>query len=418
MKQVILLLSMCVLLLRTETARAQTASDYYTPLGIGSHVTLHTTGAIGPDRSARTTTYSIEGSDIISGHQYFMEIGAEYADPVQAWTSNTFRVLWLRKDSVGNVVLGAMSTTGSANIDSATVFNYDWFPNEFLTKGFSRTYPQGKQTYQDSVLSVTETVSVPAGTFTNCLKISDTHFDSTGTAVFREYHYYARGIGLVENIRTLPESQIHTDVLMEYGATAVANPLYGTWIKTSGPSDVVTYNFISNSDVTILVGSVLYTAKYVIDTSVTPHHISWYAGGKLANLGIWSISGNTLTVKASGGDTITFPSSFTDASTYTKQATGVGNNTVNQITRKISLSVNSPNPFSSLTDISFTLASASCVSLKVFDLSGREVATLVNNEMMPAGTYTKRWNGGPASSGVYLYRLAAGSSTKTTKAFR
>jgi hypothetical protein len=58
------------------------------------------------------------------------------------------------------------------------------------------------------------------------------------------------------------------------------------------------------------------------------------------------------------------------------------------------------------------------VSLKVFDLRGREMATLVNNEMMPAGTYAKRWNAGAASSGVYLYRLRAGSSTITTKALR
>jgi hypothetical protein len=78
--------------------------------------------------------------------------------------------------------------------------------------------------------------------------------------------------------------------------------------------------------------------------------------------------------------------------------------------------VNLFNPSSS--GISFALSSRLCVSLKAFDLAGREIATLVNNEMMSAGTYTKRWNAGAASSGAYLYRLRAGSSTVTTKAVR
>jgi hypothetical protein len=73
--------------------------------------------------------------------------------------------------------------------------------------------------------------------------------------------------------------------------------------------------------------------------------------------------------------------------------------------------------FNHLSDISFNLPFNSCVSLKVFDLHGREVATLVNNEMMPAGTYTKRWNSS-ISSGVYLYRLRAGSSMATTTVLR
>jgi len=74
------------------------------------------------------------------------------------------------------------------------------------------------------------------------------------------------------------------------------------------------------------------------------------------------------------------------------------------------------NPVSS--EVSFTLPFNSYVSLKAFDLRGCEVATLVNNELMSAGTYTKRWNSSVTSSGLYLYRLQAGSSTVTAKALR
>lgn len=56
----------------------------------------------------------------------------------------------------------------------------------------------------------------------------------------------------------------------------------------------------------------------------------------------------------------------------------------------------------------------SYVSLKIYDLLGREVATLVN-EKLPAGTYKKEWNAAGFPSGVYFYRLQAGSFTDTKK---
>jgi len=54
------------------------------------------------------------------------------------------------------------------------------------------------------------------------------------------------------------------------------------------------------------------------------------------------------------------------------------------------------------------------VALKVFDVLGREVATLVD-EVKPAGTYTVNFDARHLSSGVYYYRLTAGSFTQTRK---
>ncbi|MGD1047073.1 MAG: T9SS type A sorting domain-containing protein [Bacteroidota bacterium] len=78
------------------------------------------------------------------------------------------------------------------------------------------------------------------------------------------------------------------------------------------------------------------------------------------------------------------------------------------------LDQNYPNPFNPSTNISFNLSSKSFVSLKVFDLIGREVATIVSEEM-PAGRYSKQWNAASLSSGIYFYRLQAGSFTQTKK---
>jgi hypothetical protein len=78
------------------------------------------------------------------------------------------------------------------------------------------------------------------------------------------------------------------------------------------------------------------------------------------------------------------------------------------------LSQNYPNPFNPTTTIAFSLREASMVSLKVFDVVGREVATVID-EMMPAGSYTRQWNAGDLSSGVYYYRIHAGSFIETRK---
>jgi hypothetical protein len=78
------------------------------------------------------------------------------------------------------------------------------------------------------------------------------------------------------------------------------------------------------------------------------------------------------------------------------------------------LGQNYPNPFNPMTTISFYLPSRSFVSLKVFDMLGREVATIVSEEMQ-AGNYSQQWNAVNISSGVYFYRLQAGSFTETKK---
>ncbi len=75
---------------------------------------------------------------------------------------------------------------------------------------------------------------------------------------------------------------------------------------------------------------------------------------------------------------------------------------------------NYPNPFNPTTNMSFVIRHLSLVSLKVFDVLGKEVATLVN-EMKQPGEYTIQWNGEGVPSGVYFYRIVAGEFTQTKK---
>ena len=78
------------------------------------------------------------------------------------------------------------------------------------------------------------------------------------------------------------------------------------------------------------------------------------------------------------------------------------------------LSQNYPNPFNPSTTFSFYLPKRSYATLKIFDLLGREVATIVSEELT-AGNYSRKWNAGHIPSGVYFYRLQTGAFTETKK---
>lgn len=78
------------------------------------------------------------------------------------------------------------------------------------------------------------------------------------------------------------------------------------------------------------------------------------------------------------------------------------------------LAQNYPNPFNPATEFRYGLTTSGPVTLKVFDLLGREVIELVNADL-PAGTYTANFDGARLPSGVYLYTLTAPEATQTRK---
>jgi photosystem II stability/assembly factor-like uncharacterized protein len=104
----------------------------------------------------------------------------------------------------------------------------------------------------------------------------------------------------------------------------------------------------------------------------------------------------------------------------------LGNSSFSNITTPIILNINEqlikeyyllenyPNPFNPTTKIRFQLPVVSFSSLKIFDITGREVSTLVN-EKLGAGTYEVTFNGGDFASGVYFYQLKTENFIETKK---
>lgn len=187
-----------------ETSFSQTAADYYLPQCEGNYLELYTPGGSEYGWAARTTFYSIIRSDSINGKLYFLEKGFEILDDNPTDTL-VFHCFWLREDSVGNILIGAGDFTNTGVLDSATIINPPgpFFPNQYLTVGYSQSYSFAGDIFQDSVISI----SASAGGYTNCIQIRSTR--RTGdTIVFIKDEYYANHLGMVKDEISYPDNEV------------------------------------------------------------------------------------------------------------------------------------------------------------------------------------------------------------------
>jgi hypothetical protein len=98
---------------------------------------------------------------------------------------------------------------------------------------------------------------------------------------------------------------------------------------------------------------------------------------------------------------------YTKSTTYVEPVKGV-------VPTDYTLSQNYPNPFNPSTQISFSIIRSGATTLKVYDLMGREVSTLVNETLAP-GAYSVKFDATKLSSGTYVYVLTSGGMRLTNK---
>ncbi|MBU2491972.1 MAG: T9SS type A sorting domain-containing protein [Bacteroidetes bacterium] len=99
--------------------------------------------------------------------------------------------------------------------------------------------------------------------------------------------------------------------------------------------------------------------------------------------------------------------------------TGIIHGQVNQNSLLSSVQ-NYPNPFNPSTQIHFVLVKDAEVSIKIYNILGKEIVTLLDNKSLSAGQHLSEWNGKDkngysVSSGMYLYQVQAGTSVFTKK---
>lgn len=98
---------------------------------------------------------------------------------------------------------------------------------------------------------------------------------------------------------------------------------------------------------------------------------------------------------------------------YLPLVTGIGDESLS-IPNKFSLAQNFPNPFNPTTSIQYEISSKQFVSLKVFNVLGKEIKVLVSEEKVP-GSYKVNFDASELSTGVYFYRMQAGNFVETRK---
>ena len=136
------------------------------------------------------------------------------------------------------------------------------------------------------------------------------------------------------------------------------------------------------------------TSGLIADSVTFPALTVDQSYGRVPDGGVWQIM-----------DTIT--RGFSNSST-----TGINDETLSIIDYK--LNQNYPNPFNPTTTISFQLPVTSYVTLKVYDILGNEISSLVDETKSP-GSYSISFDGSTLASGMYLYRLYAGNYSQVRK---
>ncbi|KUG25460.1 hypothetical protein ASZ90_004725 [hydrocarbon metagenome] len=132
---------------------------------------------------------------------------------------------------------------------------------------------------------------------------------------------------------------------------------------------------------------------------VITRNFLYYSKGTYHNGSLWAVGDKGLLVNQ-----INTQSVLTD----------VEPNIFTNIQKDFSLSNNYPNPFNPTTTIQFSIPKSDNVTLKVYDILGREITTLIN-EYKHSGTYETKFNATNLASGIYFYTLNSGSTFITKK---
>jgi hypothetical protein len=304
-------LVLVAVLLAFATASYGAHGRDYWPLDVGYYWIQHSDSE-GGNYFPRHKGYYIEGEDSIAGVLNYMMKNEAKTDGDSLLEQPMY--VWAAGDSTG-VYWSAVAVY--PDLDSAYIFTFPvpMIPDSALTQGYTWEYDVDifDSHFKNVTESTTDTVIVPAGTFTNCLNIWTVETDlGTGDTTSMYHAYYAKDVGEVRR--------------------------QGCWEE-------------------------------------------------------WSQSWDWKLIEYSVG---------VQESEKTGPPAG------------LALLQNSPNPFSTVTTIEYSLPSPSDVTVKVYDVLGREVATLASG-FTNSGTHSVKWEAKDAVSGIYLYKITADGHSSVKK---
>lgn len=270
-------------------------------------------------------------------------------------------------------------------------------------------------------------VSTDGGaTFSPNFKISNQNFNPNSIKENQGDHYYIGDyVGMSGRTFTFPVYSGQNNSRNDYTAYL---PDYGVSFAKS--SDNLTVSNTSVNYVRIPMmgnysGTVTYSAVVTptpgtgsITMTWSPSNIKVLTGTpdslKLSATTSNNCSYGTYTVTVTGAEN-GGPRTHTRTYTLIVGSTPSGINNNSKSVYQYNLYQNYPNPFNPSTSIEFFLPKQSLVTLKVYDIVGKEIATLINNNLRKEGLHQVSFDGSNLSSGIYYYKLIAGDFTDIKK---
>jgi hypothetical protein len=306
---------------------------------------------------------------------------------VPAWDKNNSALLWMRV------------TYSSAQLfDAAIVGIID-----------RKTDPATLKTYVDATLSNT--------TLVDGSSLSTTGPDSTGGALDNRWHQRL-GLGNGGSVLTSAEVGGENAPTLKTHVPVPRTGTYDVWVNFWG-------NPTSSADWRIKAGlspdaMQLFRSMACKQVEDGDHDTKLVLTGT-NNIGLYqaylgrvqAVSGNAfdvfvddsaVQVATTGTLRGDIDRTCFDGVSYALVSTSVSAVETQTLPTEFQLSQNYPNPFNASTNFEFRISNFGFVNVKIFDVLGREVATLVN-EARPAGVYTIRWDASGYPSGAYVYRL-------------
>ncbi len=251
------------------------------------------------------------------------------------------------------------------------------------------------------------TKTFPVGDASGYRPITISSTDTAGQASASGYHWVTAGV-VSGNANT--------------GSSALSSDL-----KSVSSVRYYKINYNQGTTTVTQMGFNKFNASYGADDGVTAGNTNLRVAYSADERATWTGMTQLIvphTTDLSNPPTTIIPDSLTTSvvsvnagtSIYVALATAGGTSVEQEsgIAKAFALSQNFPNPFNPSTSISFSIPQASLVSLKVYDVLGKEVASLLN-ETKNAGNYKVNFDASKLSTGLYIYRLVSANSVLSKK---
>ncbi len=338
---------------------------------------------------------------------------------------NVYSVTGIEADKNNNIIIASSIYNGSNDIDFLTI---KFSPNGNLI--WSKTYHGGDPTngYDEPCGVLLDSLDniIVSGRSNGPLGGSNYYtvkYDPNGNVLWESRINDGGGSGSWEMIKD------------KYDNIYISGQTNGnkySAMKYSSNGQLLWFRTVNGTGGSSVATIALDTARnvYMACNALNSQNVSQYQVVKYNNNGdlIWNVvySGNPIyyyysfdiAVDNSGNVFVTGEAGFAGSSydfTTIKidQTTGIIQN-LSEIPKSYSLSQNYPNPFNPTTNINYEIPNSNFVTLKVYDINGKEIETLVNQKQN-AGGYSVTFNAGNYPSGVYFYKLETNNFSETKK---